>query len=74
MLLDDGLHFLGQGVPVFRIGQEPETIPHVIGHREIFLHFVQFAGLDNRQRIFLPFNHFGLQGRIDFREVDAGGC
>ena len=63
----------GSACPGAAVHQEPEAVPHVVGHRAVFLHLVQLCRRDQRQRIFLALDDLGLQRRIDFAEIDRGG-
>ena len=74
MLGDDRLNLLGQTVPAAAVGENPLAVPHVAGHRAIFLHFVEFGDVDDGERIFLAFDHLGLQCRIDLGKINAGRC
>ena len=44
----DGTHAVGQSLPGAAIGQEPIAVPHVIGHRAVFLHLVELGRGDDR--------------------------
>jgi hypothetical protein len=43
----------------------------VAGERDVFLHLVEFAEVDERKRIFLALDDLGLQRGIDLAEIDA---
>ena len=45
----------------------------MVGHGAELLHLVELRRLDDGERIFLAFDHLGLQRGIDLGEVDAGG-
>ena len=44
----------------------------MVGQRAVLLHFIQLGRFDDHQRVFLSVHHLGLQGGIDFAELQAG--
>ena len=62
----------GQAFPGALVGEEPETVPHVVGQGAVFLNFIQFGRSDDRQGVFLAVHHLGLQRGIDLAEVYGG--
>jgi hypothetical protein len=70
---DDRLRVGRQRREAALVGKHPEPVPHVAGHRDVFLHFVQFGDFDQGQRVFLALGNLGLQRRVDLGEVDADG-
>jgi hypothetical protein len=55
------------------VHQEPEAVPHVVGHRAVFLDLIELRRRDQRQRILLALHDLGLQRRIDLAEIDRSG-
>src|SRR5215207_3391495 len=68
----DVAQVLRQALPRATVRQKPETVPHVICQRAVFLHLVELCGRDDRERVFLLADDSGLQRGIDFVEVDGG--
>src|ERR1700730_4649033 len=66
MLLHDLLGILRHALPGPCAGEKPETIPRMVGERTELLHFIEFRGLDQGQRILLPVRDLGLQRGIGF--------
>ena len=58
--------------PRCAVRHHPEAFPHVAGERAELLHLVELRRVDQRERIFLPVDHLGLQRRIDLDEIDRG--
>ena len=62
-----------QAAPGAAIGDEPEAVPDVVGERAVLLHLVELRDLDDGQRVLLRVDDLGLQRRVDFAELQAGG-
>ena len=71
---DDLLQVLGELFEGALVGEEPVTVPHVVGHAAVLLDFVEFGGVDDAEGVFLAVDDVGLQRGVDFAQVDAGGA
>ena len=67
---EDLLLLVGQLVPHVRRDLRRQAVDDVRGHHDRLLHFVEFLGLDRRQRIFLRVDGAVLQREVDLGERD----
>lgn len=50
-----------QPIPGLAVGDEPISVPDMVGQRAVFLHFIELGGLDRHQRGFLAIYDLGLE-------------
>src|SRR5664280_1308641 len=67
---DDQAQVFGQALPGLAVGEEPEAVPHVVGHRAVLLHFVELGRGDDGERVFLAVDDLRLQRAVDLAEID----
>src|SRR5574337_283387 len=71
-LLYDGAQIVRQFLPGAAVAEDPIAVPDVAGQTDGLLHLVELRRGDDGQGVFLALDNLGLQGGIQFVEVD--GC